>query len=221
MSNRTLNVDQRLYDYLLAASLREPAVMRRLREETMAMPEHNMQIAPEQGQFMSLLVRLMGARRCIEVGTFTGYSSLAIALAMPEDGLLVCCDTSKEYTDIAKKYWKEADVEKCIDLRIAPALETLDALLHDKHQTRDFDFIFIDADKSNYDRYFERAIDLVKPGGVVAFDNTLWDGKVADNDVTDTDTVAIRSLNEKLLGDERVDISLVPIGDGLTLCLKQ
>lgn len=221
MSNRTLVLDQRLYDYLLDTSLREPAVMRRLREETMAMPEHNMQIAPEQAQFMSLLVRLMGARRCIEVGTFTGYSSLAIALAMPEDGLLICCDTSEEYVSVARKYWKEAGVEDRIDLRLAPALETLDALLHDKNQTRDFDFIFIDADKTNYDRYFERAIDLVKPGGVVAFDNTLWDGKVADDEETDADTVAIRALNRKLLGDERVELSLVPIGDGLTLCMKR
>jgi len=221
MSNRTLVLDQRLYDYLLDTSLREPAVMRRLREETMAMPEHNMQISPEQGQFMSLLVRLMGARRCIEVGTFTGYSSLAIALAMPGDGLLICCDTSEEYTQVAQKYWKEAGIDDRIDLRLAPALETLDALLHDRDQTRDFDFIFIDADKTNYDRYFERAIDLVKPGGIVAFDNTLWDGKVADDEATDADTVAIRALNGKLLGDERVDISLVPIGDGLTLCLKR
>lgn len=221
MSNRTINLDDTVHQYLLSVSLREPAVLRRLREETMSMPQHNMQIAPEQGQFMALLVMLTGARRALEVGTFTGYSSLAVALAMPEDGRIVCCDTSEEYTDVARKYWKEAGVEERIDLRIAPALETLDALLDDPDEPRQFDFAFVDADKTNYDGYYERCLDLLKTGGLIAFDNTLWDGKVADSEALDEDTVALRALNEKLYADDRVDLSLVPIGDGLTLCRKR
>jgi predicted O-methyltransferase YrrM len=221
MSNRTIRLDDALYDYLLANSLREPGVMRRLREETAGMPEHNMQIAPEQGQFMSLLVGILGARRCIEIGTFTGYSSLAIALAMPEDSLLIACDTSEEFTDVAKRYWEEAGVAERIELRLAPALETLDALLDDPDQTRDFDFAFVDADKTSYDTYYEHCLDLLKPGGVVAFDNTLWDGKVADDSQNDEDTQALRALNAKLYGDDRIELSLVPIGDGLTLCRKR
>ncbi len=221
MSNRTINLDDTVHQYLLSVSLREPAVLRRLREETMAMPQHNMQIAPEQGQFMALLVMLTGARRALEVGTFTGYSSLAVALAMPEDGRILCCDTSEEYTDVARKYWKEAGVEERIDLRIAPALETLDALLDDPDEPRQFDFAFVDADKTNYDGYYERCLDLLKAGGLIAFDNTLWNGKVADPEALDEDTVALRALNEKLYADDRVDLSLVPIGDGLTLCRKR
>ncbi len=221
MSNRTLNLDESLHEYLLSVSLREPAILRRLREETAAMPEHNMQIAPEQGQFMALLVQLTGARRAIEVGTFTGYSALAVALAMPDDGRIVCCDTSEEYTAIARKYWEEAGVADKVDLRIAPALETLDALLDDPDQPRTFDFAFIDADKTNYDNYYERCIDLLKSDGLIAIDNTLWDGKVADASDLDEDTVAIRALNEKLYADERIDLSLVPIADGLTLCRKR
>lgn len=221
MSNRTLNLDQHLHDYLLSVSLREPAILRRLREETAAMPEHNMQIAPEQGQFMALLVRLTGARCAIEVGTFTGYSALAVALAMPDDGRIICCDTNEEYTDIARKYWDEAGVADKIDLRIAPALETLDALLDDPDEPRQFDFAFIDADKTNYNNYFERCFDLLKTDGMIAIDNTLWDGKVADEADLDEDTVAIRALNEKLYADERIDLSLVPIADGLTLCRKR
>lgn len=221
MSNRTLNLDERLHEYLLSVSLREPAILRRLREETAAMPEHNMQIAPEQGQFMALLVQLTGVRRAIEIGTFTGYSALAVALAMPDDGRVVCCDTSEEYTDIARKYWDEAGVADKIELRIAPALETLDELLDDPDQPRNFDFAFIDADKTNYDNYFERCFDLLKSDGLVAIDNTLWGGKVADTSDLDEDTVAIRALNEKLYADDRIDLSLVPIADGLTLCRKR
>lgn len=220
MSNRTLNLDDTLYDYLLQVSLREHGLLRRLREETMQMPEHNMQIAPEQGQFMALLVQIMGARHCLEVGVFTGYSSLAVALAMPDDGLLVACDTSEEYTDVARRYWQEAGVDARIDLRIAPALETLDDLLEDD-EARHFDFAFVDADKENYDAYYEQCLKLLRKGGVVAFDNTLWNGKVARPDEKDPDTAAIRELNEKIHADERVDISMVPIGDGLTLCRKK
>lgn len=221
MSNRTINLDDRLYQYLLSVSLREPEVLRRLRAETAAMPEHNMQIAAEQGQFMALLVKLSGARRALEIGTFTGYSSLAIAMAMPDDGRIVCCDTSRTYTDVARRYWSEAGVAGKTDLRIAPGLETLDALLRDPENQSSFDFAFIDADKTNYDNYYERCLGLMRTGGMIAFDNTLWDGKVADPAEADDDTVALRILNKKLHADKRIDLSLVPIGDGLTLCRKR
>ncbi len=221
MSNRTINLDDRLHQYLLSVSLREPEVLLRLRKETADMPEHNMQIAPEQGQFMALLVQLSGARRALEIGTFTGYSSLAIAMAMPDDGRVLCCDTSEKYTDIARRYWDEAGVTGKMDLRIAPALETLDALLSDPNNQYAFDFAFIDADKTNYDNYYEHCLVLMRPGGLIAFDNTLWDGKVADLAEADDDTVALRALNRKLHADKRIDLSLVPIGDGLTLCRKR
>ena len=221
MSNRTINLDDRLHQYLLSVSLREPEVLLRLRKETADMPEHNMQIAPEQGQFMALLVQLSGARRALEIGTFTGYSSLAIAMAMPADGRVLCCDTSEKYTDIARRYWDEAGVTGKMDLRIAPALETLDALLSDPNNQYAFDFAFIDADKTNYDNYYEHCLVLMRPGGLIAFDNTLWDGKVADLAEADDDTVALRALNRKLHADKRIDLSLVPIGDGLTLCRKR
>lgn len=221
MSNRTINLDDRLHHYLLSVSLREPEVLRRLRDETASMPEHNMQIAPEQGQFMALLVQLSGARRALEIGTFTGYSSLAIALAMPDDGRVLCCDTSRKYTDVAQRYWSQAGIAGKMELRIAPALETLDTLLRDPKSQSSFDFAFIDADKTNYDNYYERCLDLMRPGGLIAFDNTLWDGKVADPAETDDDTVALRALNRKLHDDKRIDLSLVPIGDGLTLCRKR
>lgn len=221
MSNRTINLDDRLHEYLLSVSLREPEVLRRLREETAAMPEHNMQIAPEQGQFMALLVQLSGARRALEIGTFTGYSSLAIAMAMPDDGRVLCCDNSKKYTDVARRYWDDAGVARKMELRIAPALETLDELLRDPENQGSFDFAFIDADKTNYDNYYERCLDLMRFGGLIAFDNTLWDGQVADPAETDDDTVALRILNRKLHADKRIDLSLVPIGDGLTLCRKR
>lgn len=221
MSNKTLTLDQTLYDYLLDVSLREPAELRRLREETAAMPEHNMQIAPEQGQFMAMLVRLMGARRCLEIGTFTGYSSLALALALPEESLLLTCDTSDKYTAVARRYWEEAGVAERVDLRLGAALETLDELLHRDDQRQTYDFVFIDADKTNYDKYYEACLLLVRDGGVILFDNTLWDGKVADDSVQDGDTVALRELNRKLYADERIDLSMLPVGDGLTLCRKR
>lgn len=220
MSNRTLSVDEALHDYILKVSLREPPVLRRLRDETATMPEHNMQIAPEQGQFMALLLTAIGARRVIEVGTFTGYSSLAMALALPEDGTLVTCDVSEAYTAVARRYWEEAGVADRIDLRLGAAVETLDGLVHEAGHPQTYDFAFIDADKASYDAYYEACLVLVRPGGIVAFDNTLWDGKVAEPSVQDADTRAIRALNEKLFADSRVDVSLVPIADGLTLCLK-
>jgi predicted O-methyltransferase YrrM len=220
MSNRTIPIDERLHGYLLEHSLRESDVKRRLREVTSSLEQSGMQIAPEQGQFMALLVELIGARRIIEIGTFTGYSALCMAEAMPTDGTLICCDLNAEWTDIARGFWREAGVAERIDLRLAPALETLDALLT-QGQGGQFDMAFIDADKANYTRYFERCLTLVRPGGLILFDNTLWDGRVADPDDQDEDTQAIRALNDRLLGDQRVTPSLVPIGDGLTLVRKR
>ena len=220
MSRRTEPLTDELYDYLVRVSLREPDVLRRLREETAQLEQAAMQIGPEQGQLMALLVELLGATRVLEIGTFTGYSALAMALALPESGRVVACDVSEEWTRVARRFWAEAGVSHKIDLRLAPALETLDALLADG-RAGDFDFAFIDADKENYATYFERSLELVRVGGLVAIDNVLWSGKVADPEVTDADTQAIRSLNAKLKDDERVSLSLVPIGDGLTLARKR
>ena len=220
MTNRSLGLDERLYDYLLDVSLREPDILRRLREETAGMPLAVMQIAPEQGQFMALLIELTGARRTLELGVFTGYSSLAVALALPADGHITACDVSEEFTAVARRYWAEAGVADKIDLRLAPALETLDALLADG-QAGTYDFAFIDALKTEYTDYFERVIELLRPGGLAAIDNVLWDGRVADPDDNDEDTLAIRAFNEKLLGDQRVSLSLLPLADGLTLARKR
>jgi predicted O-methyltransferase YrrM len=220
MSNRTIPIDERLHGYLLEHSLRESDVKRRLREVTASLECSGMQIAPEQGQFMALLVELIGARRIVEIGTFTGYSALCMAEAMPTDGALICCDLSEEWTGIARGFWREAGVEERIDLRLAPALETLDALLAQGREGP-FDMAFIDADKANYTQYFDRCLTLVRPGGLILFDNTLWGGRVADPQDRDEDTRAIRALNDRLLGDQRVTLSLVPIGDGLTLARKR
>ena len=220
MSNRSIGLNAALYQYLLSVSLREHPVLARLRAETAAHPKVNMQIAPEQGQFMALLTRLIGARRCIEVGVFTGYSSLAVALTLPPEGRLVACDISDEYTAVARRYWDEAGVAGKIELRLAPAVETLDALL-EADGAGSFDFGFIDADKEGYPAYYERMLELLRPGGLIAVDNTLWDGDVADPADTSPDTLAIRAFNEALHSDERVDLSLVPIGDGLTLARKR
>ncbi len=219
MSNKTFTLPDKLYRYLAEHSLREPEVLRRLREETMRLPMSRMQIAPEQGQLMQLLLRLLGARRAIEVGVFTGYSSLSIALALPDDGRLVACDVSESWTAVARRYWREAGVERKIELRLAPALETLDSLI-DSGGSGTFDFGFIDADKSNYARYYARLLKLLRPGGLLAADNTLWGGAVADLRKKDADTVAIREFNRRVHTDQRVLPSLVPIGDGLTLALK-
>lgn len=220
MSSRTIAMTDQLYDYMLQVSLREPPVLRRLREFTQRRPRGNMQISPEQGQFMALLVQMIGAKRAIEVGTFTGYSSTAVALALPERGRMICCDVSEEYTAIARKFWREAGVEKKIDLRLAPAKKTLDGLLRDG-QAGKFDFAFIDADKENYRAYYERVLKLLRPGGVVAIDNVLWGGSVLDAADQSVDTKAVRAFNKKLKGDKRVSLSLVPIGDGLTLARKR
>ena len=220
MSNRTLPLTRQLYRYLIEHSLREAEVLRRLREETLKRPMANMQISPEQGQFMQLIIRLMGARRTLEVGVFTGYSSLAVALALPPEGRIVACDVSEEWTSVARRYWQEAGVEHKIDLRLAPALDTLHSLL-DAGEAGRFDFAFIDADKENYGRYYDHALRLLRPGGLIAVDNTLWGGAVADGRKLDADTRAIREFNRRVHADPRVEISLVPIGDGLTLALKR
>jgi caffeoyl-CoA O-methyltransferase len=220
MSNRSISLTDSLYEYLLSVSLREPDLLRQLREETAADPAARMQISPEQGQFMGLLARLLGARRCLEVGVFTGYSSLALALALPDDARIVACDVSERWTAVARRYWAAAGVAHKIDLRLATALETLERLLADGEAGR-YDFVFIDADKENYVGYYERALELLRPGGLVVVDNTLWSGRVADPENAEPDTVALRHFNEHLHGDQRVDLSLVPIGDGLTLARKR
>ena len=220
MSRRTIPLTDSLHEYLLSVSLREPPLLRALREETASDPSANMQIAPEQGQFMALLVQLMGARRCLEIGVFTGYSSLVTALALPGDGRIVACDVSERWTSIARRHWRAAGVAHKVDLRLAPALGTLDALIAAGEEGR-FDFAFIDADKENYGHYFERVLRLLRPGGLVAVDNTLWSGRVADPENAEADTVAMRHFNERLHSDARVDLSLVPIGDGLTLARKR
>lgn len=219
MSKQTLGLDQQLYEYLLDVSVREAKILQKLRAETAEYPGAIMQIAPEQGQFMALLVKLLGAKKTLEIGVFTGYSSLVTALSLPPEGKIVACDIDEESTSIARRYWQEAGVIDKIDLRIAPALETLDKLL-EEGQTNTFDFAFIDADKRNYENYYEKCLQLIRPGGLIAVDNVLWFGKVADPQDEDKRTVAIRDFNQKLAQDKRVKISLVPIADGLTLALK-
>jgi len=217
---RTLPLDGRLQRYLVAHGAREIAAQRDLRRITQRMPRASMQIGAEQGALLQVLVRVMGARRCVEIGTFTGYSALAVALALPKSGRIVCCDVSEEWTAIARRYWKRAGVAGKMDLRIAPALETLDALLAQGKGGK-FDFAFIDADKENYANYYERCLKLVRRGGLIAVDNTLWGGSVVDPRNGTVDTRAIRSFNRKLVRDRRVDMALVPIGDGLSLAVKR
>ncbi len=220
MSRRWIALTDPLYAYLLAVSSREPPLLGELRAETSALHGAGMQISPDQGQFMALLVRLIGARRCLEIGVYTGYSSLAVALALPDDGRLLACDISEEWTAVARRYWARAGVAHKIDLRLAPALRTLDALLAAGEAGR-FDFAFIDADKQAYPDYYERALELLRPGGLICVDNTLWSGAVADPTDTDPDTVALRSFNQRVHSDGRVDLSLLPVGDGLTLLRKR
>ena len=220
MSNRTLNLDDRLYRYLVDHSVRETGLMRELREVTARQEMSRMQIAPEQGQFMALLVELLGAERIVEIGTFTGYSALCMAQAMPDHGELVCCDVSEEWTAIGRSFWQRAGVAGRIRLCIGPALDTLDELIAQGGSGR-YDMAFIDADKTNYLHYHERCLTLLRTGGLLMFDNTLWGGAVADAEDGDADTLALRELNDRLLEDPRVSISLVPIGDGLTLARKR
>ena len=220
MSRDTLPLTPELNEYIRSVSLREADIQRRLREETASHPHARMQLAPEQGQLLALLVRLLRARRTLEIGVFTGYSALAVALALPDDGRIVACDVSEEYTATARRYWREAGVEGRIDLRIAPALQTLDALIASGEAGR-FDFAFIDADKAAYVDYYERCLTLLRPGGLVAADNVLRGGSVIDASVTDADTEGIRTFNRHVHADPRVELALVPTGDGITLALKK
>jgi predicted O-methyltransferase YrrM len=220
MSNRTLDLSDKVYDYLLNHSLREPEILSELRDETSQLEMSIMQISPEQGQFMALLVKILGVRRAIEVGVFTGYSSLAVAMAMPDDSELIVCDMNEEWTSIARRYWQKAGLANRIKLNIAPALDTLDALLA-AGEAGQFDFAFIDADKTNYRNYYERCLQLIRVGGVIAIDNVLWSGSVADLNDNSEDTLAIRELNDYIHHDERVELSMLPIGDGLTLARRR
>ena len=217
--NKTLRLDDRLYDYLLSVSLREPDVLVRLRDETLNRPDAEMQISPEQGQFMALLLKLIGARRALEVGTFTGYSALVCALALPEDGQLITLDLDEGTTTIAKRYWTEAGIENRIELRLGRAEDSLRNFL-DTGDQGSFDFMFIDADKTSYPIYYEMGLQLLRSGGLMAFDNVLWAGRVADPDAKDADTQALKAINLKIHTDPRIDVSMVPIGDGLTLARK-
>lgn len=219
MSSRTLRLNDTIYEYLLTHSLREHPAQTALREATRVHPYAAMQISPEQGQFMALLIKLMGAQHTIEVGVFTGYSALSVALALPEDGRVLACDINDEFTRVGKPFWQQANVAHKIDLHLAPAAATLDARVA-AGEAGHYDFAFIDADKRNYDTYYERCLTLLRPGGLIAIDNTLWSGKVAYPS-DDIDTVALQTLNTKLRDDARIDVSLLPIGDGLTLARKR
>lgn len=220
MTNITLNLTPELYDYLLKVSLRDDPLRARIRAETAQLPLAQMLSSPEQGQLMGFLVRLIGAKKALEIGVFTGYSALCVAEALAEDGELIACDVNEEWTAKAKGYWQEAGLDHKIDLRLAPALETLDALLSEG-QANSFDFAFLDADKANYPNYYERLMQLLRPGGLILVDNTLWSGRVIDPQVEDDDTQAIRAFNASLLDDQRVDLSLLPVSDGLTLLRKR
>ena len=220
MSSRTLRMNDAIDAYLRRVSVRDTDVQRRLREETAALDQAGMQICPEQGQLMHMLAGLVGARRAIEVGVFTGYSALCVALALPEDGELVACDVSEEWTTIARRYWAEAGVAGKIRLELAPATETLDALLAEG-RAGDFDIAFIDADKTSYDGYYERCLKLLRPGGLVLIDNVLWGGSVADEENRSEDTLALRALNAKLHDDARIELCMLPVGDGLTLARRR
>ena len=215
MAGRAPFLPEKISRYIHEHAVREPEILRELRAATAPLPNAGMQIGADQGQFMALLVQAIGARRCLEIGTYTGYSALAVALALPQDGTIVCCDRSEEWTAIGKPFWTKAGVAKKIDLRIGPALETL------KTVKGPFDFVFIDADKTNYDNYYEACLPMLRRGGIIALDNTLWSGWVADKSRKDADTVALRKFNDKLRRDARVALSLLPLGDGVTLALKR
>jgi len=219
MSRTHTPITDELADYIRAVTMREPEPLQRLREETEDHPHASMQTSAEQGQFLHLMARAVNARRTLEVGVFMGYSSTWVALALPAGGKIVACDRSEEFTSRARRTWREAGVESKIDLRLAPALETLDGLIAEG-QSGAFDFAFIDADKTNYWNYYERALALLRPGGLIAVDNVLWNGSVINPDDPDPDTEAIRAFNRRLHGDPRVALSLVTLGDGLTLACK-
>lgn len=219
MPDIALNFTSHLADYIRSVSLKEPEVLKRLRDETASLPDAEMQISPEQGQFFRFLIQATGAKRCLEIGVFTGYSSTCMALALPEDGQLTACDVSPEWTAIARRYWREAGVEHKVHLRLAPALETLDNLIAAGH-AGSYDFAFIDADKPNYFHYWERALALVRKGGVITVDNVLWSGRVADETVNDLSTRTIRDFNRMVAADSRVDTTLLAMRDGITLAYK-
>lgn len=218
MAGRAPFLPKKISRYIAEHAVREPEILRELRTATSSLPNAGMQIGADQGQFMALLVQAMGARNCLEIGTFTGYSALAVALAIPENGRIVCCDINEEWTAIGRSFWQKAGVDRKIDLRIGPALRTLDEL---RKETQNFDFVFIDADKTNYANYYEACLPMLRPGGILAVDNTLWSGWVADRGHHDDDTVALRKFNDKLHSDDRVEIALLPLGDGVTLALKK
>ncbi len=220
MTDRRLQITDEIHRYLVEHSVREPEVLARLRAATASLPLAQMQIGAEQGQLMGLLAKLVGAKRCIEIGVFTGYSSLAVALALPQDGRILACDVSEEWTAIARRFWREAGVEHKIELKLQPAVRTLEQRLAAGEAGR-YDFAFIDADKESYDTYYELLLQLLRPGGLITLDNTLWSGHVANPSNRDPDTVALRALNDKLHRDERIDLSLLPVGDGLTLARKR
>lgn len=220
MATTSIGIPPDLGHYLVEHGVREPAILARLREETATLPQHDMQVAPEQGALLAMLVRILGARRCIELGTFTGYSSLSVAMALPHDGNLVCCDVSEEWTSVARRYWSEAGVADRIELRLGDALASLDALI-EGGRTGSFDFAFVDADKSQYPDYHERLLRLLRPGGLIAYDNVFWGGRILDPSARDASTEGIRRLNDRLSTDERVDISMIPVADGLTLARKR
>jgi predicted O-methyltransferase YrrM len=215
-----LTIGDELWEYMRRVTLREPELLERLREETARYPNSSCQISAEQGQFMGLLMHLIGARRTIEIGVYTGYSALSVALALPDDGRIIACDINEEWTSIARRYWREAGVDGKIDLRLAPALATLDGLIS-SGQGNQFDFVFIDADKTNYANYYERALVQLRPGGLIAVDNVLWYGRVIDSSFDDPDTRAIRAFNQQLRSDDRVWLSMLPVRDGLTLACKK
>jgi predicted O-methyltransferase YrrM len=220
MTSKSIGLPDDVYQYVLAHGVREPAILARLREETAAHPMAQMQIEPLQGAIFRLLVELLDARSYVEVGTFTGYSSLAVALAMPADGRLVCCDVSEEYTSVARRYWAEAGLADRVDLRIGPGVDTLESLLAEGREDT-FDLAFIDADKKSYPAYYERCVRLLRPGGVVALDNVLWGGEIVDMTKQDHDTLALRAVNELVRDDERVTEVLLPVADGMTLARKR
>lgn len=220
MGKKNLGLSDRVYQYLLSVSVNETEVLKKLREETAQLPQSIMQISPEQGQFMGLLVQLLGAKKTLDIGVFTGYSSLVVALALPPNGMVIACDIDENYTAIARRYWQAAEVADKIELRLAPALETLDNLIA-AGEAGTFDFAFIDADKRNYPNYYERSLELLRPGGLIAVDNVLWSGRVAEPEDTDKRTIAIREFNQKLYQDQRVKISMLPVADGLTLAMKK
>ena len=220
MSTSTIMLDEKLREYLLSVSVKESEILRELREETAQMEYSEMQISPEQGVFMAFLVELIQAKRTLEIGVYTGYSALAVAMALPEHGTVTACDMNEEWANIGRKYWKRAGVEEKIELRIAPALETLDQLLSEGKKGT-YDFAFIDADKVEYQGYFDKSLELMRVGGLIAIDNVLWGGSVIDDSIQNLSTQAIREFNKNLNTDSRVSISMVPIGDGLTLARKR